>query len=252
MFQQQSRGLRLHGWALDPHGYSGDDGFSALLQPLHPEHPIRQTTTKIVTNFMTTHTIESVMLIMQEVYVSTDIESDGPIPGPNSMLSFGSVALTEDGEEIGSFSRNLELLSGASGDLDTMAWWKTQPEAWVSCRQSLISPEQAMREFVEWVGSLNGKPVFVAYPAGFDFLFVYWYLMKFVGKSPFSFSAIDVKSFAMALMRKPYRDCTKRNMPKHWFPKNASHTHVALDDAREQGLMFINMLRESKRSRPCL
>jgi hypothetical protein len=27
----------------------------------------------------------------KEIYVSTDVEADGPIPGPNSMLSFGSV-----------------------------------------------------------------------------------------------------------------------------------------------------------------
>jgi len=32
-----------------------------------------------------------------ECYVSTDIEADGPIPGPNSMLSFGSAAFLADG-----------------------------------------------------------------------------------------------------------------------------------------------------------
>jgi hypothetical protein len=31
----------------------------------------------------------------KEIYVSTDVEADGPIPGPNSMLSFGSAAYTE-------------------------------------------------------------------------------------------------------------------------------------------------------------
>lgn len=31
-----------------------------------------------------------------EIYVSTDIEADGPIPGQNSMLSFGSAAYTDD------------------------------------------------------------------------------------------------------------------------------------------------------------
>jgi hypothetical protein len=33
---------------------------------------------------------------MPEIYVSTDVESDGPIPGPHSMLSFGSAAFLED------------------------------------------------------------------------------------------------------------------------------------------------------------
>jgi hypothetical protein len=29
---------------------------------------------------------------MQEIYISTDIEADGPIPGPHSMLSIGAAA----------------------------------------------------------------------------------------------------------------------------------------------------------------
>jgi hypothetical protein len=32
----------------------------------------------------------------REIYISTDIEADGPIPGPNSMLSFGSAAFRAD------------------------------------------------------------------------------------------------------------------------------------------------------------
>ena len=43
-------------------------------------------------------------------------------------------------------------------------------------------------------------------PAGFDFLFVYWYLIRFAGKSPFYHSALDMKTFAMALMRSDYRE----------------------------------------------
>ena len=46
----------------------------------------------------------------KEIYVSTDVEADGPIPGPNSMLSFGSAAYTGGKELIGTFSANLETL----------------------------------------------------------------------------------------------------------------------------------------------
>jgi hypothetical protein len=100
-----------------------------------------------------------------------------------------------------------------------------------------------MHDYVAWLDSLDGQPVFVAYPAGFDFLFVYWYLIRFVGRSPFSHSALDIKTFAMAMMKKPYRKCVKSNMPKRWFDK-LPHTHVALDDAIEQGAMFCNMWAE--------
>lgn len=92
---------------------------------------------------------------------------------------------------------------------------------------------------------MEGKPVFVAYPAGFDFTFVYWYLLRFTGESPFSHSALDIKSFAMAVMKSDYRASTKRNMPKRWFDK-LPHSHIALDDAIEQGALFCNMLKENR------
>ena len=180
---------------------------------------------------------------MTEVYVSTDVESDGPIPGPNSMLSFGSAAYLADKTLVDTFSANLELLEGASGDPKTMRWWEGQPEAWEACRRELQAPEQAMPAYVRWLRALPGRPVFVAYPAGFDFMFVYWYLIRFAGESPFSHSALDVKTFAMALLRKGYRESTKRNMPRRWFDK-LPHSHVALDDAIEQGALFCNMLAE--------
>ena len=178
-----------------------------------------------------------------ETYFSTDIETDGPIPGHNSMLSFGTVAFSETGKELGSFTRNLELLPGAVQNPDTMRWWAEpkQAAAWKACRENLVSPEEALTDFVVWVRSLPGEPVFVAYPAGFDFLFMYWYLIRFAGVSPFSFSALDIKSYAMAVMKRPYRQSTKKNMPRSWFPVDVPHTHVALDDAREQGLLFLAM-----------
>jgi hypothetical protein len=77
----------------------------------------------------------------------------------------------------------------------------------------------------------------------FDFMFVYWYLIRFTGQSPFSHSALDMKTLAMALLKVGYRDATKRKMPRHWFD-DLPHTHLALDDAIEQGALFCNMLRE--------
>ena len=52
--------------------------------------------------------------------------------------------------------------------------------------------------------------MFVAYPAAYDFMFVYWYLIRFAGESPFSHSALDLKTYAMALMGTEYRDSIKK------------------------------------------
>jgi hypothetical protein len=181
---------------------------------------------------------------MAEIYVSTDVETDGPIPGPHSMLSFASAAYRADKSLVGTFTANLETLPGAQGDPGTLAWWRQHSEAWAAARTNLEPPGVAMTRYVAWLKSLPARPVFVGYPAGFDFLFVYWYLLRFAGESPFSFSAVDIKTYAMALLKLDYRESVKRNMPKRWFDK-LPHTHVALDDALEQGALFCNMLAEN-------
>jgi hypothetical protein len=157
------------------------------------------------------------------------------------MLSFASAAFRADKTLIGTFEANLITMPGAEGDPKTMEWWQTQPEAWAACRANTRDPVEVMPEYVAWLKSLPGAPVFVAHPAAYDFMFVYWYLIRFAGESPFSFSALDIKTYAMALLGGDYRDKVKRNMPKEWFDK-LPHTHVALDDAREQGALFCNML----------
>mgnify|MGYP002637265455 CR=1 FL=1 len=103
----------------------------------------------------------------------------------------------------------------------------------------------AMQRYVTWIRELEGDPVFVAYPAGFDFAFVNWYLFRFVGESPFRHSALDIKSFAMATLKCDYQQSTKECLPPHWFDA-LPHTHVALDDAIAQGALFCNMLKENR------
>jgi hypothetical protein len=186
---------------------------------------------------------------MAEIYVSTDVEADGPIPGPHSMLSFGSAAYTADKKLVGTFSANLELLPAASGHPDTMAWWQGQKEAWEACRRDPEAPEVVMPRYLAWLDALPGKPVFAGYPAAYDFLFVYWYLLRFAGRSPFSHSALDIKTLAMAMLGCDYREASKRRMPKRWFDPHR-HTHVALDDAIEHGALLCNMLAELRGKKP--
>ena len=88
---------------------------------------------------------------MNEIYISTDVETDGPIPGPHSMLSLGSAAYTADKILVSTFSANLETLPGARAHPKTAEWWAKQPEAWAASRKDLESPEQAMTRYVTFV-----------------------------------------------------------------------------------------------------
>ena len=183
---------------------------------------------------------------MAEIYVSTDVETDGPIPGPHSMLSFGSAAYTAEKKLVSTFSANLHTLPDAEGhpEDDGVVAEATGSVGRTPSRPP--RPAEVMTAYVAWVKRSAGKPVFVAYPAGFDFLFMYWYMIRFAGESPFSFSALDIKSYAMATLGTEYRETVKRNMPKRWFD-DLPHTHKALDDAIEQGALFCNILAENRR-----
>jgi len=72
-------------------------------------------------------------------------------------------------------------------------------------------------------------------------MFVYWYLIRFTGESPYSHSALDIKTYAMALLQRDYCDSVKKHMPREWSDP-IHHTHVALDDAIEEGALFCDML----------
>lgn len=183
------------------------------------------------------------------IYLSLDVESDGPAPLVHSMLSLGAVALDPTKGKgkaaiVSQWEANFEQLPTASTDPSTMDWWRTQPEAWHACRQNMQDPATAMRSFERFVKSLPGKVIPVGFPAGYDFTFVYVYCVKFLGMSPFGFAAFDFKTAAAVMLGVPYYESRKRNFPKHWFAQDLPHTHKAIDDALEQGVMLTNALDE--------
>lgn len=182
-----------------------------------------------------------------EIYVSTDIEADGPIPGPHSMLSIASAAFLPDKTIVSSFSANLETLPGATQDPRTMEWWQGFPQAWEECRRDQRSPADAMADYVKWLQALPGRPVFLGWPASWDFMWVYWYLVRFTGERPFRESALDIRSYAMGMRRSNFHMTSRSYLPKRWFDERP-HSHVALEDALEQGAIFCNMYAENLRA----
>jgi hypothetical protein len=163
------------------------------------------------------------------------------------MLSFALAAFTLDKQLVGTFTRNLELLEGASTDERTMQWWAepSQVDAYKKSRESLTPTLVAMQQCKAWLEEMRrfGKPILVGAPAGFDFTFMYYYFQRELGESPVGFASLDLRSYAAAVMKKQYRQVGKRQYPPEWIDEGLPHTHVALDDAIEQGCILINMMR---------
>lgn len=190
-----------------------------------------------------------------EVIFMVDVEADGPIPGPYSMNSFGIVATIARSKtetryldvtdkslqfyaELKPISDNFIPEAIAVGGFDHANLMATGQDVHV-----------AMTEAATWINEttkqVGGKlPVFAAYPLGFDWMFFYWYLMSFseIG-SPFGHSRhADAKSLYSAKAEALISDSVKAKMPRHLFSK-LPHTHNALDDAIEQGMLLQNLVR---------
>ena len=183
----------------------------------------------------------------KEVYISCDVEADGPYPGDYSMLNFGCASFKlirkNPLEPLDTFSINLYPLLNAKQHPKTMKFWDDNIEVYRYITQNQIEPNKAMDLFRNWINKQSGTPALVEYPGGWDFMYIYWYLMKFGGYSPFSFKSIGIATLAFAMLKdKRYRRTVKRNMPKHWFKNTKKHTHQGLDDAIGQGQQFMIML----------
>lgn len=184
----------------------------------------------------------------EDIYFSADVETDGPIPGPYWMLSFALVfAGSFDGESFTrppnysvSFCRELRPIS----DL-------YEPEALRVNgldRERLLRegspPEETMTEATAWVRALAGarRPVLVAYPMSFDWLWLYWYFTRFAQQgSPFSHSqCFDIKTAYAVKARIPLSRAGRSRLPPE-LRSTQRHTHRALDDAAEQAEIFANI-----------
>ncbi|WP_210243333.1 exonuclease [Mesorhizobium sp. B2-3-15] len=183
-----------------------------------------------------------------DVYFSADVETDGPIPGPFSMLSFAIVyAGKYDGER---FERPSEYNQVFYRELSPIST-EFQAEALNVNgldRDDLVlngsDPIHSMTEAFEWIKIISGDsyPVLVAYPLSFDWNWLYWYFMRF-GRygSPFDYSrCFDIKTAFAVKSAIPIAEAGRSHLPIN-LASTKKHTHHAIDDAIEQAEIFANV-----------
>jgi len=118
--------------------------------------------------------------------VTTHVHTDGPIPGPHSLLTVTAVAYAPDGDPIGTFTTNVRELPGATLHPVALQHWRRRAEDWLTTRRGSLPPAPAMNAFSRWIDDLPGAKVLVTDPREPDYLFVYWYLQRFTGRWPFA------------------------------------------------------------------
>ncbi len=186
-------------------------------------------------------------MVEETRYFFVDIETDGPTPGPCSMLNLAIVVTDEAIDEIDSFTINLEPLSGAKGDPETLSWWKSKPDIWQAITENAVPVDVAMNRFSEFVRSYDYRRIFIGHPIAFDGYWVGHYMQSYLGqglmafhgtKDPLFFGAgIDMPSYIAGGLGIDYGSCRHGRYPPE-IATDLTHNHIGLDDARGHADVF--------------
>jgi ribonuclease T len=169
-----------------------------------------------------------------ECWISVDVETSGPTPSTGSLVAIGACLVDRPDR---TFSIELQPIPGLP--------WSDKAEGIHGLTRERLAgapePATAIAAFATWVEREAGadRPVFVAFNATFDWMWVADYFWRYLGRNPFGVSGLDIKALYLG-----------RRLPEvqHWtettsdhvrarFPVDLPHTHAALDDALEQAAM---------------
>jgi DNA polymerase III epsilon subunit-like protein len=179
-----------------------------------------------------------------EIFISVDVETSGPIPGEFSLLSIGACNVDNPRQQ---FSCELKPINN-----------NADPKALEISGFSLESlartgrpPAEAMKDFQAWLQSIAGKGdalVFVGFNAPFDWSFINYYFHKFVGRNPFGFAGLDIKAYYMGATGCHWAD-TRSSMMDAALKPTHKGDHHALHDAQYQAELF-RLIRSRAMARP--
>lgn len=172
-----------------------------------------------------------------KTYICVDVETAGPIPSRYALLSIGACTL---GSPRRTFYVELkpdrELTDDEALAVHQLDMQKLHKEG--------LPPEKALAMFRDWIQGVipsGRKPIFLAFNAPFDWMFIHDYFIRYLGENPFGHSAIDIKAVYMGFSRKPWVETSGKNL-HNIFNESKTLSHNALEDAIDQAVIFEGLL----------
>ncbi len=178
-----------------------------------------------------------------ECFICVDVETAGPNPADYSMLSLGAVLVNNLRQEFYAEFKPVNLNNTAEAQavhglsMDALA-------------KNGLEPIEGMQRFAAWLAQVcqGQPPVFVAFNAPFDWMFVADYFHHYLGSNPFGHRAIDIKAVYLGLHGGLWAEANfQRVSQQYGLPEMLNHN--ALDDARQTAIIFAAILSEIKESR---
>ncbi len=180
-------------------------------------------------------------MTLDEFYIVVDVESSGPDPCKHAMLSFGACTISDPQETLyvelkpdsDEFIQEAIEVSGLSLE---------------ELYDNGIPPDDSMQRFANWLSAINKEdkpPVFTAFNAPFDWMFINTYFHRYLGYNPFGYKALDIKACYMGLHHTLFENTSHRELC-NYYQIGLDLTHHALEDAINEAEIFKAILQEMK------
>lgn len=181
--------------------------------------------------------------MLPETYISVDVETSGPVPGPYALLSIGACLVDDPSTsfyvelqpDFPDYTPEAIAIHGLSLD---------------ALRETGVPPKEALQAFAAWVGQVvpqGRRAVFLAFNAPFDWMFLASYFHRYLGYNPFGHSALDIKAYFMGMTGVTWGETSLQHISSH-FLDETHLTHNALQDAQDQAQIFQRLLAEANRN----
>lgn len=177
------------------------------------------------------------------MYICIDVETAGPNPADYALLSIGAALVSDP-----TTSFYVELQPDKPGQTAEAAAVHQLDLAQLAVHGQ--APKLALQHFVDWVETHTdgGEPVFVAFNAPFDWMFVNDYLHHYLGHNPFGHRALDIKAVFFGLRGVAWSETAFLHVSSH-YGRSTVLNHNAEQDARQGAELFADILKDIEEAR---
>ena len=166
-------------------------------------------------------------------YISVDIEASGPNPGSYALLAIGACNVADPSRTFyvelkpTSMNHQAEAMAVHGLSLDELS------------RRGL-DPAEAMARFEAWALAQvpeGSAPIFVAYNAPFDWMFIQDAFQRTLGRNPFGHAPLDIRALYMGQSGAAWDAIRLDDLFDHYLGGRRL-SHNALEDALDQAALL--------------
>jgi hypothetical protein len=162
-------------------------------------------------------------------WIVVDVESDGPVPGKYSMVSFGAV-IVEPGLTKTFFGQTKPVSEEWNDEALSISGVSREEH------MSYRDPAEVMKEFAEWISeNAKSRPVFVSDNNGFDWQWINYYFHVYYGSNPFGWTSRRISDLFCGMKMDTYAKW------KHL--RKTVHDHNPVNDAIGNAEALLEMKR---------